>query len=63
MFGGAKGKFNGLSFLYDGEGSVPLSKQRPMRSSQSKRTPRTLNDDNGQDHYYRYQNEDDPYNN
>ena len=63
MFGGTKGKFNGLSFLYDSEGSVPFNEQRPKRSTQSQRTPRTLNDNNGQDRYYRYQNDDDPYNN
>jgi hypothetical protein len=33
MFGGTKGKFNGLSFLSDAVGVVPPEKQRPYRRS------------------------------
>jgi len=37
MFGGTKGKFNGLAYLQDGGGTIPLE--------QRKRRPRNVNDD------------------
>jgi hypothetical protein len=37
MFGGTKGKFNGLSFLYDSVGVVPPEQQRPYRQSRRQR--------------------------
>lgn len=66
MFGGTKGKFNGLSFLYDSVGVVPPEKRPPNRrrttttptTRRNNAPARRVGDSNEDDQNYYYDDDD-----